>query len=106
MTRNLDSLAPSFSRTLGRAALLALAVGFLFDVLTVVLTLSSFHPTQLDWVLGGGFWIWQKVLRQGAHSAGGIIAITGINWIVYSLAAFLFGLGAIVISRVGSDLHP
>jgi hypothetical protein len=100
MARNPRSTAQSFSSSLPKAALVALAVGFLFDVLALEAALNSVHLRLLDWVLGGGFWIWVGIFRQGAHSATGIIAVMGLNWAIYSLLAFLLGIGIIVTKRL------
>ena len=100
MARSPRSTTHSFSRSLRKAALAALAIGFLFDVLALVAALGSVHLRLLDWVLGGGFWIRVGVFRQGAHSATGIIAVMGLNWAIYSLVVFLLGVGIVVMKRL------
>lgn len=100
MTKDAYPAAQPFSRSLCKTALLALAIGFLFDVVTILAALTSVDLRQLNWVFEGGFWIWESVLKQGAHSATGVIAVMGLNWLLYSLAVFLFGLGVLVIKRL------
>jgi hypothetical protein len=94
------SVSPRPDNLILQAAVPSLAIGFVIDLVVFVLGLST-KWKPLEWLIDGGVLIWNAVFGGPYHSMIWLVAIIGLNGLIYSALVFAGEIGLILWNRRG-----